>query len=199
MTPSFEGARPLLLDRFDNASFSRGRPLLVEVAWIVVQAIFVRSFIPGSSHRIALLRLFGASIGAGAVIKTGVRVKFPWRLVVGEHAWIGEDVWIDNLAQVSIGNHCCVSQGAYLCTGSHDWSSNAFDLVTKPITLGDHAWVSARCVVGPGVNVGEGAVLALGSIATRDLQPWFVHAGNPAVSLKPRKMTSGLPADPAHP
>jgi putative colanic acid biosynthesis acetyltransferase WcaF len=169
------------------------------MAWMVVQALLVRSFLPGSSHRVALLKLFGASVGSGVVVKPGLHVKFPWRLAVGEHAWLGEDVWIDNLAQVTIGDHCCVSQGAYLCTGSHDWSASTFDLVTRPITIGKHAWIAAKCVVGPGVNVGEGSVLALGSVANRDLRPWFIHAGNPAVPIKPRRMNTDSPAKAARP
>ena len=101
--------------------------------------MFVSSSIPGSAHRCFLLRAFGAKIGRGVNIKPRVKVKFPWRLIVGNHSWIGEAVWIDNLAEVEIGANCCVSQGAYLCTGSHDWNSRKFTLITKPIRVEDGA------------------------------------------------------------
>ena len=133
-----------------------------------------------------LLRVFGANIGRGVNVKPGLVVKFPWRLRVGEHSWIGERVWIDNLAQVEIGNHVCVSQGAYFCTGSHDWSLQRFDLITKPITVLDQSWISAGTILGPGVVVGEGAVLALGSTTYGDLDAWCIYSGNPAVIVKRR-------------
>jgi len=179
------------LDQFDNSGFSRGRPAWVEFMWLVTQALFVRSWIPGAGHRCFLLRLFGAQIGRGVNIKPGLRVKFPWRLSVGDFTWIGEDVWIDNLTTVEIGANCCISQGAYLCTGSHDWSKPAFDLVTKSIVIRDGAWLAARSVVAPGVTVDEGAVLGLGSVATKDLAAWTVHSGVPAVAVRARELKAG--------
>ncbi len=181
---------PRLKD-YSNPQFHRGRSRLTEAAWLVMQWLFVSSWIPGSAHRRWLLRRFGAHIGEGVVVKPGVRVKFPWRLAIDDHAWIGEDVWIDNLVEVSIGSDCCVSQGAYLCTGSHDWSRQAFDLITRPITIKAGAWIAARAVVGPGVTIGEGAVLALGSVATKDLAHWMIHQGVPAVPVRPRAHSAG--------
>ncbi len=178
--------RPRLAD-YSAPQFSRGRPAVFEALWLVVQSLFVASWLPGSGQRRLLLRLFGARIGKGVVVKQRVRVKFPWRLAIGDNTWIGEDVWIDNLAPVTIGADCCLSQGAYLCTGSHDWSRSSFDLITKPIVIGDGAWIAARAIVGPGVSVGEGAVLGLGSTATRDLAPWQVHLGVPARPVAERR------------
>jgi putative colanic acid biosynthesis acetyltransferase WcaF len=162
----------------------------VEAIWIILQALLVQSFLPGTWHRVALLRAFGARIGIGVTIKPGVRVKFPWRLSVADHVWIGEDVWIDNLAPVRIEPNACLSQGAYLCTGSHDWSAVGFDLITQPIMIGQSAWICARASVGPGVTVGEGAILTLGSAAYSDLAAWTVHTGTPAVPTKARQMRS---------
>lgn len=179
------------MDTFKNRWFTRGRPAIVELCWIFFQAIFVSSSIPGSAHRKLLLRLFGAKLGKGVVVKPRFRVKFPWRLQVGNHSWLGEDVWIDNLAEVKIGSHCCLSQGAYLCTGSHDWSLPSFDLVVKPITLDRGSWVAAKSVVSPGVTLHEGAVLALGSLAISDLKPWSVYIGTPAVFQKIRQNQAG--------
>ncbi len=179
------------LSRFSTGGFGRGRSALVEALWQIAQALFLRSFVPGSAHRRLLLRLFGAKIGRGVVIKPGVRVKFPWRLSVGSHSWIGEDVWIDNLATVTIGQNCCLSQGAYLCTGSHDWSRTSFDLVVKPIHLHDNVWIAARATVAPGAVAEEGAVLALGGMAAGRLAAWHIHGGVPARPLQPRKIIGG--------
>ena len=131
------------LDKFNNSGFSRGRSFLVETAWRIAEGLLLNSFLPGSAWRAALLRVFGASIGKGVVIKTHVRVKFPWKLSIGEHSWVGESVWIDNLTDVHIGNHCCISQGAYLCTGNHRWDRETFDLEARPIRIEDHCWIGA--------------------------------------------------------
>ena len=177
------------LGAYAPRGFTRGRPALVELAWMLVQALLVSSHVPGSWHRRLLLGLFGAQIGGGVVLKPGIRVKFPWRLSIGDNSWIGEQAWIDNLAPVTIGRDCCVSQGVYLCTGSHDWSVPGFDLITNAITLEPGAWIAAKAVVGPGVTIGRGAVLGLGSTATQDLQPWTIYAGIPAKAVKQRVIT----------
>lgn len=180
--------RMVALGQYDSQEFDRGRPRWVEALWLMVQALFIRSWIPGAWHRRWLLRIFGARIGVGVHIKPGVRVKFPWRLMIGDHTWIGEDVWIDNLAPVEIGASCCISQGVYLCTGSHNWTSHTFDLIVEPIYIRDGAWVAAKAIVAPGVKVEEGAVLGLGSVATRDLEPWVVYVGCPAKKHRKRSI-----------
>jgi putative colanic acid biosynthesis acetyltransferase WcaF len=169
----------LRLDTY-NPAFARGRPFLVEVLWNLLQLVFVRSALPGSWLRVQLLRLFGATIGMHVVIKPGLRVKFPWRLRVADWVWLGEDVWIDNLATVSIGSHAVISQGAYLCTGSHDWRRASFDLITASITVGPQAWVCAAAVLAPGTQVGRGAVVGLGAVASGTLEEWSIYKGNPA-------------------
>jgi putative colanic acid biosynthesis acetyltransferase WcaF len=138
----------------------------------------------------SLLRLFGTRIGAGVVIKPGVRIKFPWLLSLGDRSWIGEDASIDNLARVDIGRNVCISQAAYLCTGNHDWSDPAFGLLVKPIALGDGSWIGARCVVCPGVKIGEGGIAAAGSVVTRDIPAGEIHGGNPATLIRLRRFTS---------
>ena len=190
ISPAGVGGTPpgVSLASFNTAGFHRGRPALVEGLWILVQALFISSFLPGSAHRRVLLRLFGARIGKRVTIKPGVRVKFPWRLSVAGDVWIGEDVWIDNLAEVRIAANVCISQGAYLCTGNHDWSSPSFDLIVRPITIGQSAWIAAKACVGPGVTVGESAVLVLGSTALSDLEAWSVYVGSPAERVKQRQL-----------
>lgn len=171
---------------FNNAWFQRGRPQWVELSWIVVSVLLVSSWLPGSAHRRLLLRLFGARIGKRVAIKPGVRIKFPWKLSIGSDTWIGEDVWIDNLDRVEIGDNCCVSQGAYLCTGSHDWGTAAFDLITRPIKIADGAWIGARAVVAPGTAVGEGTVVGLGSTVSGNLEPWSIYRSASAKIVRQR-------------
>lgn len=173
------------LAEFDNGGFDRGASRLQEALWFVVSGLTVASWLPGSGWRVRLLRTFGATIGRGAVIKPGVRVKFPWRLTLGRNVWIGESVWIDNLAEVSIGDDCCISQGAYLCTGSHDWSDPRFPLVTTPILLEGECWVGARASIAPGTVMERGAVLTIGAIGRGRLAGWRVHTYH-CNSSKPR-------------
>ncbi len=132
--------------------------------------------------------MFGAQIGKGVIIKPYVSVKFPWRLKVGDHCWIGEHVWIDNLADVTIGDHVCISQGALLLTGNHDYSKSEFDLMVRPIIIENGAWLGAKSVTGPGTIVHSHAVLALGSTASGVLEPYKIYRGNPAVFVKDRKI-----------
>lgn len=180
------------LSAFRAGGFERGRPRWVEAAWLCCQAVLFSTWLPGSRWRVGLLRLFGARVGNGVVIKPGARVKFPWRLKIGDHSWIGERAWLDDLCEISIGSNCCISQGAYLCTGNHDWSDPSFGLILKPIVLCDGSWVGAHAVVCLGVTLGEQAVAAAGSVVTKDIPEFEIHAGNPA-AYKRRRI---LPASP---
>ena len=182
------GTSPVQLSKFNNGWYSPGRPRIVQALWFFLGGPLVQcSLMPSSAPRSWLLRLFGARIGYGVVLKPGVRVKYPWRLSVGDDSWLGEDCWIDNLADVTIGSNVCVSQGAYFCTGNHDWSDLAFGLVVKPIGLHDGAWVGAKAVLCPGVEVGECAVAAAGSVVAKSIPPYEIHAGNPARFVRRRE------------
>jgi putative colanic acid biosynthesis acetyltransferase WcaF len=173
----------------DNTELVRGAPLLVEAAWYFCGLPLLRShWITSSSFRSRLLRLFGAKIGKGVYVKPGLRVKFPWYLDVGDHSWLGEDLWIDNLAQVTIGPHCCISQGAYLCTGNHDWSTPNMRLFRRPIRCEAGSWIGAKSVICPGVTLGSGAIAAAGSVILKDIPAMEVHAGNPAGFLRVREL-----------
>lgn len=188
-----KGSRTVTLMRlnlYSSGSFSRGASQLKEAFWLLLGAPLLRSAIPGAKWRVSLLRAFGAQIGDGVVIKPHVSVKFPWRLEIGSHCWIGERVWIDNLAPVQLGKHVCISQGGYLCTGSHDWSAERFDLIVRPIYVGSCVWVGARASLAPGTHVGEGCVLTLGSVASGRLEPWTIWSGVPARAVKVREMKS---------
>ncbi len=174
------------LNNYSSENFTRGRSKFIEAVWIISRTIVFSHFVPSSAARVWLLRLFGAHIGQGVVVKPGVNVKFPWRLEIGDHVWLGEGVWIDNLTLVSVGDNTCISQGAYLCTGSHNWKSESFDLITKPISIGSKVWIAARASIGPGVTIGEGSVVCMGCIVTGDVAPWMVLSQSHAPILKPR-------------
>lgn len=167
--------------------YTPGRGVAVRLAWHAVSLLLVESgwFLAGGV-KVWLLRKFGARIGAGVVIKPHVRIKFPWRLEVGDHTWIGEQAWIDNIAPVRIGSHVCVSQGVYFCTGSHDHQRVSFDLSPGEITVGDGAWVAARATLLAGVSVGANAIVAAGAVASRDVPPAKLVGGVPARVLADR-------------
>ena len=158
------------LAEYTNSDFDRGTSVFKEIVWLSVSGIFVESWLPGSSWRCLVLRLFGANIGAGVNIKPGVKVKFPWRLSVGHDCWIGEGVWIDNLDFVSIGHDVCISQGAYLCTGSHDWASEDFQLITKPIVVEDHVWIASQVCIAPGAKLNTGVVVGMGALVRGEIE-----------------------------
>ena len=175
------------LSTYNNSWYKPGRGFAVSSAWFFFGLPLLRSKInPLSGLRRVLLRLFGAQIGSNVEIKPGVQVKYPWLLAVGDHTWIGENVWIDNLVPITIGSNVCISQGAYLCTGNHDWSDPAFGLVVKPITVADGAWVGAKSVITPGVQIGKCGIAAAGSVVTKDILPYEIHAGNPAQFTRQR-------------
>ena len=142
-----------------------------------------------------LLRLFGAKLGHSCFIYAGARIWAPWNLVCGNCVAIADGAEIYNPALVILGDHAIVSQGAFLCGASHDYHSASFPMIWAPITIGAYAWIGARATVQMGVSIGEGAVLALGSIATRSLDPWGVYAGIPAQRIKTRP-NNGLDATP---
>ena len=123
-------------------------------------------------------------IGKGVVIKPSVNIKYPWKLIVGDHVWIGENVWIDNLAEVFISDNVCISQGAMLLTGNHNYKLSTFDLIIGTITLEDGVWIGAKSVVCPGVKCASHSVLTVGSIATKNLEPYIIYQGNPAIKIK---------------
>ncbi len=178
------------LSKYNKAPWIAERPKYFVMLWMLFGEPLVRSSIPGSKFRILLLRLFGAKIGNGVVIKPRVQIKYPWKLSIGDNSWIGEHVWIDNLAEVLIGHDVCISQGAYLCTGSHDWTSATFNLIMQPIVLEAHSWVCAKAIVGPGSIVGQGAVVGLGCVFSGRLKPWHIMSvvGAKQINLKKRKI-----------
>lgn len=179
------------LETYNNDWYNPGRSVVIRTTWFFISALFVQcSWNPVSSIRVMLLRLFGARIGANVTIKPGVHVKYPWLLQVGNSVWIGENAWIDNLAQVTIDNDVCISQGAYLLTGNHNYSKSTFDLLVKPIELKEGVWIGAKSIVCPGVICQSHAVLTAGSVARNELQAYTINSGNPALPIKERVIKS---------
>ncbi len=178
---------PVQLRTYDNSWFHPGGSLLKRSAWFFLgQPLLRAAWLPSSSFRVHLLRLFGARIGDRVVIKPSVEVKYPWHLAIGDDCWIGEHAWIDNLTSVRVGSNVCISQGAYLCTGNHDWSDPCFGLMIAPIELRDGSWAGARSLLGPGTILGEGAVAAAGAVVGGTIPDYEIYAGNPARFHKPR-------------
>lgn len=178
------------LSTYDGTIHKPGVNVFIRASWYIVNAmIFSSWFIPSYRIKNRVLKWFGAKVGKGVVIKPRVNIKYPWRLELGKYAWIGEGVWIDNIAEVRLGAHSCISQGVYLCTGNHDWSDPAFGLIIEPISIGEQSWVGAFSIICPGVNVGEGAVIAAGSVVTKDAKCWMIHSGNPASAIRPRVLS----------
>lgn len=176
------------LSEFDNKGFNPGN-IVRRVIWYIIHECFFDNFLPFPNIlKKGILVLFGAKVGRNVVIKPKVKIKYPWHLKIGNNSWIGEKVWIDNLAEVIIGNDVCISQGALIITGSHDYKEKSFGLIVKSIIIEDHVWICAKAVVGPGVNCMAGSVLSLGSVATSNLEENSIYRGNPAVKIKDRNL-----------
>lgn len=181
---------------YHRASFSF-RNRLARLLWRAVYLVLYR-FSPRPAHawRSMLLRMFGARMGPGCHFYPGGRIWAPWNLVCEDCCTLADGAEIYNPSPVFLGSHCILSQQAYLCGATHDYNHPDFPMISFSMTLGAYSWICARASVSPGVNVGAGAVLGLGSVATRDLEPWGVYSGVPAVKVKTRvQHVSATPRD----
>ena len=151
------------LAAFDGTDFYKGAGLLKTILWYFVNALIVRaSWNPFMGIKIILLKMFGAKIGKGLVIKNNVCIKYPWKLTIGNNVWLGEYWWIDNIDDVIIRNNVCVSQGALLITGNHDYTKVDFPYRNAPIVIEDGVWIGAKSVVAPGVKIAEQSYFIFG-------------------------------------
>lgn len=174
------------LSCYDNSWYHPGVSWK-RLLWYFINVLMMKnSWLPVSKWKVRVLRAFGAKIGTGVNIKPCVNIKYPWLLEVGDYTWIGENVWIDNLAQVKIGSNVCISQGAMLLCGNHNYKKPTFDLMVGKITLEDGCWIGAQSTVCPGVTVHSHAVLGVGSVANHDLEPYMIYQGNPAQKIRKR-------------
>ena len=173
----------------NNLGFAKsiGASKAKQILWFFCSTLLVRNpLIPFAAFRKWVLVLFGATIGIESRIRPGVQIKFPWKLKLGDHVWLGENCWIDNLTDITIGDHSCISQGAMLCTGNHNYKSPGFELIMKPIVLEDGVWIGAKAFVGPGITAHSHSMLTAGSVATKDMDAYSIYQGNPATFIKKR-------------
>ena len=187
------------LSRFRLPDGFRGRPSWFVQLWWLFDALFVRPTpqVLYSWRRFAL-RLFGAKVGHKVLIRPGVRVTFPWKLVIGDHCWIGDNATLYNIEKITIGEHSVISQDAYLCAGSHDYCEISFPLIASPITVESECWIAARAFIGPGVTIGHGAIVGTSAVVLSNIESAAIVAGVPARTVgirKPRNIGSNIAAD----
>ena len=169
------------LSRYDNSNFDRGASPLKEALWRLCQGLFFQPLwhMP-SGFRVFVLRCFGAKIGQRVVIRAGVNISFPWRLEIGDDVWLGEEVMVLSLAPVRIDSNVRISERACLCTGSHDHQAETFNLIIKPIEVGQSCWIAAMSFIGPGVKLGNGACIGAGAVVLHDVPDGAMAVGVPA-------------------
>lgn len=175
------------LSKFNNDAFRRDAPAWKEVLWrMLQQGLFNSEWIKAYELKLRILRGFGAKLAPCVVVKPKAKITFPWKLSVGTNSWIGEEAWLLNLDRITVGSNVCISQRAFLCTGSHNWKKETFDLITKPIVIEDGAWICADVFIGPGVTIGKNTVVTAGSVVTKDMPSDMICSGNPCVVVKKR-------------
>lgn len=157
------------LSRFSGEGYDKGRSGLWQVAWLVVDSVFFKRWWMPAPARATILRMFGAEIGQGVLIRHDVTIHWPWKLAIGDHSWIGVGAWILNLEHVRIGSNTCISQDVLLCTGSHQRHSPTFEFDNGPIEIGDGVWVAARATVLRGVRIADGALIGACALVTHDV------------------------------
>lgn len=169
------------LQGYTIGDFDRGASRFKEALWLLTKwFFFMNSFPWPSSLRRGLLRMFGAGVGSRVVIRANVNITYPWRIFLGDDVWLGEEVHILSLASVTVESSVCISQRAFLCTGSHDFRSEAFSLIAKPIIVRSGSWIAAQAFIAPGVTVGAGSMVCAGSVVTADVPAQSFVRGNPA-------------------
>lgn len=174
------------LSNFNNQWYIPGGKTKI-LLWFFLNRIFINSYFPfPNSFKQNLLKIFGCKIGKNVLIKPKVNIKYPWFLQISDDVWIGEKVWIDNLTNVQIGSNVCISQGAMLLCGNHNYKKTTFDLMLGKIKIEEGVWIGAQSVVCPGVTCKSHSILTVGSIATKDLEAYSIYQGNPAIKVKER-------------
>lgn len=164
---------------------NRGRSRVIELCWYLTKmAFFLTAFPWPSGIKNIILRSYGAKVGKGVIIKPRVNIHFPWKLNIGNHSWIGEEVFILNFEPIKIGDNVCISQRSFLCGGNHDYKDSAFRYRNAPIIIEDEVWVGAQTFIAPNVKIEKGTVLTAGSIVYDSQPPNLICSGNPC---KPKK------------
>ncbi|WP_068113001.1 putative colanic acid biosynthesis acetyltransferase [Tropicimonas marinistellae] len=175
------------LSQFRVPEGFRGRSgIVVQLWWLTQALLFAPSLQPMYAWRVFLLRLFGARIGKGVLVRPSARFTYPWKITIGDNAWIGDGATLYSLDSIEIGDNACISQDCYLCTGSHDHRSVDFRYNCAPIRIGAQSWIAAGCFVGPGVTVGEGTVVGARALLLQDAEEMSLYAGHPAKRIGSR-------------
>lgn len=176
------------LNTFSVPPNFRGKSSVIVQLWWIVEALF---FNPSPQilygWRRFLLRLFGAKVGKGVIIRPSVKTTYPWKVSIGDYSWIGDNVVLYSLGDISIGSNAVISQKSYLCTGSHDFERTTFDIFAKEIIVEDEAWIASDVFIAPGVTVGKGAVVGARSSVFKNVEGGYIYAGNPLRKIKRRK------------
>ena len=174
------------LSKFNNSWYNPGNKLKV-ILWFFCNSLIINNYLPiPMSIKIIVLKLFGAKIGNNLTIKPKVNIKYPWFLEIGNNVWIGETAWIDNFVKVTIEDNVCISQAATLLTGNHNYKKSNFEMIVGEIYLEKGTWIGAKSVVCGGVRCMSHSVLAVNSVATKNLNPYMIYQGNPAIELRER-------------
>lgn len=175
-------------DTSSGPSFSL-KNRIARVVWQFVWILLFR-YSPKPLHgwRSFLLKCFGAHVGKGTHIYPGVKIWAPWNLVLMDECGIASGANLYSQGKISIGKRSVISQGVYLCAGTHDYTKKGFPLITKPINIGNYAWVAAEAFVHPGINIGDGCVIGARSVVTKSMPAWMVCTGHPCKSIKERGM-----------
>lgn len=170
-----------------NIGLNRGTGKIKEILWYLIKVLFFLTALPYSnSLKCLLLRLFGAKIGRGVIIKPRVNIHMPWKLSIGDYVWIGEEVFILNFEPIVIGNNVCVSQRTFICGGNHDYKRQSMPYRNGSIFLKDGCWIGASCFISPNVTIGTDCVVTACSVVTKSLSENAIYTGNPAVFIKKR-------------
>jgi len=176
------------LEQFRLPQGFRGRSgWYVQLWWLVQSTLFARSpqFMYG--WRNFLLRLFGAKVGVGVIIRPSVRVTYPWKVAIGNDVWIGDHAELYSLGEIEIGDDVVISQKSYLCAATHDFTKPTFDMIDKKITIEDQAWIATDVFIAPGVTIGRGALIGARSSVFSDMPEGMICVGSPAKPVKIRK------------
>ena len=153
--------------------------------WLIISNIFFLTNIPYPNFiKVFFLKLFGAKMGKKINIKPWVKIKFPWLVTIGDYVWLGENVWIDNISEILIGNNVCISQNTILLTGNHNFKKESFDLITKKIIIEDNVWIAANCLISNGITVKNNSIILLSSTLTKSTESNSIYQGNPAIKIK---------------
>ena len=179
--------KPVLCGEFGGANYSP-RDKFLRIVWLVVYVLFFKySPTPFYGYRSLILRIFGASVGKGSRVYPGCKIWWPGNLSIGDFSAVANGVELYNQGEIFIGSRVVVSQGAYLCASTHDYSQKEHSLILKDIYIEDDVWVCAKAFIGPGAKIQVGGILGAGGVFFGIMDSWSVYGGNPAVKIKARE------------